>query len=277
MKAQFLRAYTVLTLAVCVVGARAQSTIAAEPQKTVACVEDTNCAHVYIAGDRSLTLLTDEIVVTVRMGQPENPSHYTVAVVEVTNHGKRPFDVLPTTFTLAQSRPKAKLLRYVPPEKVEKRINRWMPWRNYFLANEAASATKVVGTTNSTTTGTTSGTTTGSTTGNVTSYGPDGVANGSYNGSVDAHTTEDTTMRTTSTTTVPDLQKRAALEAQIAANREAAANIAQAVKSATLVATTVAPEARVQGIVWLEQSTKMKAGILNVPINGTVYQFNFAW
>jgi hypothetical protein len=253
------------------------ATVAAVAQKTVVCIEGTNCAHVYIAGDRSLTLLTDDMAVTVRIGQLENPSHYTVAVVEVTNNGKQPFDVLPTAFTLEQMQPKVKLLRYVTPEKVEKRINRWTPWRNYFLANEAASATKVVSTTNSTTTGTTSGTTSGSTTGSVTNYGPDGVTNGSYSGSVDAHSTADTTSHTNSTTTVPDLQRRADIEAEIAANREAAANVAQAVKSATLVATTVVPGARVQGIVWLEQSTKMKTGILEVPINGIVYQFNFAW
>lgn len=170
-------------------------------QKTVVCVEGTNCAHVYIAGDRSLTLLTDEIAVTVRIGQLENPSHYTVAVIEVTNHGKQPFDVLPAAFTLEQLRPKPKVLRYVPPEKVEKRINRWMPWHNYFLANEAAHATKVVSTTDSTT----AAATTGATTGSVTINGPDGMATGRYSGSSDANTT----LHTTSTTTVPDLQRRA--------------------------------------------------------------------
>ena len=111
---------------------------------------------------------------------------------------------------------------------------------------------------------TTNGTTTGSTSGSVTSYGSDAPTTESYSGSVDAHSTA----TTTTATTIPDPQKQAALDAQAASNRAEAESRVERVKAEALVATTVAPDARVQGEVWFEESPKMRTGILTIPING---------
>jgi len=193
--------------------ASAQSADTTAAQKTVVCVEGTNCSHAYIAGDRRLTLQTDQIVVAVRIGQLENASHYTVATVEVTNLGKQPLDVLPAAFTLEQLEPKPKVLRYVTPEKVESYI----------------------------------------------------ADNPRHQG---AHAFCDLTR----------LDECAARQqAERDADRQAAVKRALTVKPLALLATTVAPEAKVQGEVWIEQSPNMRTASLNVPINGNVYQFNFVW
>jgi hypothetical protein len=206
------------------------------------------CTHTLINGFTYKTILTPQAVVTVSLA---DNGKYTRLDVGVTNAGQAQFDVLPSGFAVNVTAPKERILRMVPPEKIISSERHHAGWANALNAMGAGMASKQV-------------TTQTNTTGTVQANSSDGTyANGTYNGT------------STSTTTVPDYAAQARANENIARRRAALANHEAELEQTVLRANTVTSGRSVSGFVFFESEKHGELYVVDIPVNGTIYEFLF--
>lgn len=217
--------------------------------KLLACSEQTpECTHRLLNGFTYKTLVGPRATVTMSLA---DNGKYTRVNVMIVNSGQLPFDVLPSAFDLSTTTPKQRALRFISPEKMEASARRSVAWADALNSMGAGMATKQVTTE-----------TTGS--GAVQATGSNGgSANGTYNGT------------STSITNVPDYAAQARVRENIERRRaDLAAHEAQLEQTA-LRANTVDAGRSVGGFVYFESEKHGELYVLNIPIDGTIYQFPF--
>ena len=216
----------------------------------VVCEETSqSCSHKLVNGLRYESLTTQQAVVTVSIA---DNGRYTRLEVAVANLGQAPFDVIPAGFLVEVTAPKAKTLRFVPPEKIVSSDRHRAGWANALNAMGAGMATQQV-------------TTQTNTSGTVQATGNDGsYANGTYNGN------------STSTTSVPDYAAQTRARENITRRRAALAASQAELEQTVLRANTVDPGKLISGFVFFESEKRGEMYLVDLAINGVVYEFAFA-
>jgi len=199
------------------------------------CDVQNTCTHRYVNGELLNTITGPSgVAVTAALDESRDSKYFRVRI-GVVNGSDKTFDLLPEGFLLEALGRKAKTMKPIPPDEIEKAALRQNFWSNYLIAVTANLSRDKI---------TTKSNTNAQTSGNVSIYGPNGsMASGTY--------TESGSSSTTATTSIPDYAARArADEAIRSRNALVAAQNAQVAQTA-LRANTLAPGERVAGTVYM--------------------------
>jgi hypothetical protein len=213
----------------------------------VLCDNNPSCTYAYVHGALYKTANIPGASVTVAAF--DTGKYFRVEVL-VSNRGNDQMDVLPEFVVLKEITPKAKVLPYIPTEKIIHSEDRRLAWRSALAAGMAGMARQ-------------QSTTQSNTYGTVNAFGSGGYANGSYSSA------------TTSTTYAPDYAARERVAEASAEARSRLNDEERDLSESALQGTTLKPGQEISGSLFYKRDKHARSLLIEVRARDEYVAFPF--